>query len=222
MSPLEVYRAACAREGCEPVAALASALESTGVVPIDLNLSNEPLGKGGGAALAELLFEDRSMTVLKVESTELYDQGFQAVCESLERHPSVFRLDGGYNGLRSTKPLARLLEISTSLLCVDVSGNSLGPSLLGFSPLAPLAEALASERCRLQLLQLGNCDIGARGVEALADGLRGQTCVRSARAACARAEGDGRGGWLTRARGRPASALAPAGACATSCSTRTG
>jgi len=172
-SPLEIYRGACAREGVEPDEHIADVLAS--VTPskplLELTASERVLGRNGAAALAGFLAEDTMILQLKVESCELFDAGFQHVCEGLSRHPSVFRLDAGYNGIRALKPAARLINISPSLLCLDLSGNSLAPSLLGWSPLAPLGEALASDLCRLQLLQVGNCDVGMRGVEALVEGL---------------------------------------------------
>lgn len=173
---LEVYLAACGAEGCEPNVHVSELLARPSPL-IELAACEQPLGRRGGAALAAVLSRDRDVTVLRLESCELHDAGLQAVCEALARHPSVFRLDLGYNGLRELRPIGRLLELSPSLLCVDLSGNSLRPSLLGWSPIQPLAASLASELCRVQLLQLGNCDLGPRGVEALADGLQSNACA---------------------------------------------
>lgn len=172
-TPLDLFLAACEAEGIEPNVHLLDLL-SRGPL-FEICASEQPLGRKGGAALAAVLARDRDALVVKLEACELYDAGVQAVCEALCGHPAIFRLDLGYNGCRSLKPLAELLQRCHSLLCVDLSGNSLAPSLLGWSPLAPLSEALSSELCRLQLLQLGNCDLGLRGLESLCTALQANT-----------------------------------------------
>ena len=90
----------------------------------------------------------------------------------------MFRLDLGYNKVtgRGVKALAGLLVESTSLLCLDLSGNTLWSPLSYVTPsamsvLAPLGRALASPSCKLQLLHLDQADVESKGLTALVDGL---------------------------------------------------
>ncbi|KAJ1633316.1 hypothetical protein T492DRAFT_866962 [Pavlovales sp. CCMP2436] len=113
----DVYIGACAVEGCEPNVHVSELLATSKGFLLELSANEQALGRKGGAALAAMLRGDTGLTVLKLEGCDLYDGGVSAVCEALFRHPTVFRLDLGYNGLRALKPVARLLARRVSARC---------------------------------------------------------------------------------------------------------
>lgn len=130
------------------------------------------------AGVAAVLALDSFITFVNLEGTDLADDGVVAVSDALRTHPTLFRLDLGYNGVggKGVKALASLLLDSPSLLCLDLSGNNLCSRLAMFAPasmsvLAPLGKALASPCCKLQLLHLDQADVEHKGLGALVDGL---------------------------------------------------
>jgi len=172
----------------ELLAILQKAAETA--VPIStLDLREVKVGRQGANALAAVLSADSYITFANLEGTDIGDEGAVAVASALNTHPTIFRLDLGYNEItgKGVKAIAGLLLESSSLLCLDLSGNNLyslgegnrgrlvgGLSMLApasFSALAPLGSALASSRCKLQLLHLEKADIEHNNLGALVDGL---------------------------------------------------
>lgn len=163
---------------CEELRAALREASEADVPLMSLSLRGVPIGKLGAKALAAVLQLDSFITFANLEDTGLGDDGALAVAESLRTHPTLFRLDLGYNGIggKGVKAIANLLLDSPSLLCLDMSGNNLynrisivAPASL--SALAPLGKAVASARCKLQLLHLDHADLEHKGLSALVDGL---------------------------------------------------
>ena len=145
---------------CEALRKILSDACNADVPPAYLDLRGQTIGKGAHA-LAAVLKIDSYITFANLEETELGDDGVVAVAEALRSHPSIFRLDLGYNAIsgKGLKAVAALLLDSTSLLCLDLSGNNLYSRLSLFAPsalsaLAPLGRAVGSPQCKLQLLHL--------------------------------------------------------------------
>jgi hypothetical protein len=179
---LRVYEAALAADATiPPCDALRAILQeaSKNEVPLSaLDLHGMTIGKIGARALAAMLQLDSFITFANLESTGLGDEGATAVSDALRTHPSIFRLDLGYNGIASkgVKSLSGLLIDSPSLLCLDLSGNNMYSRLGMLAPaslscLAPLGKALASPKCKLQLLHLDHADVDPKGLTSLVDGL---------------------------------------------------
>ena len=121
-----------------------------------LSLRGVPVGRHGARALANVLYLDSFITFANLEDCSLGDDGAIAVAESLRTHPTLFRLDLGYNGVsgKGVKAIAQLLLESPSLLCLDLSGNNLysrlnlvAPSAL--SNLATRAVALPENKAAI-------------------------------------------------------------------------
>ena len=179
---LRAYQAALAGDATippvEPLRALLFDAAEKGAPLSSLSLRGVPVGRHGARALANVLYLDSFITFANLEDCSLGDDGAIAVAESLRTHPTLFRLDLGYNGVsgKGVKAIAQLLLESPSLLCLDLSGNNLysrlnlvAPSAL--SNLAPLGKALSSPRCKLQLLHLDHADVEVKGLTSLVDGL---------------------------------------------------
>ncbi len=183
---LEIYEAGLAAtpqepasEPCAPLHALLKQAAENDVPLSALELRGAPIGRAGGAkAFAAVLKADTFVTFANLEEAGLGDEGAALVSDALRRHPTIFRLDLGYNGIsgRGVKAVAALVAESPALLCLDMSGNSLytrlgmlAPSAL--SALAPMGKALAQPTCKLQLLHLDQSDIEVKGLTSLVDGL---------------------------------------------------
>ena len=128
---LRAYQAALAGDATippvEPLRALLFDAAEKGAPLSSLSLRGVPVGRHGARALANVLYLDSFITFANLEDCSLGDDGAIAVAESLRTHPTLFRLDLGYNGVsgKGVKAIAQLLLESPSLLCLDLSGNNL-------------------------------------------------------------------------------------------------
>ena len=112
---LRAYQAALAGDATippvEPLRALLFDAAEKGAPLSSLSLRGVPVGRHGARALANVLYLDSFITFANLEDCSLGDDGAIAVAESLRTHPTLFRLDLGYNGVsgKGVKAIAQLL-----------------------------------------------------------------------------------------------------------------
>ena len=113
---LEIYEAGLAAtpqepasEPCAPLHTLLKQAAENDVPLSALELRGAPIGRAGGAkAFAAVLKADTFVTFANLEEAGLGDEGAALVSDALRRHPTIFRLDLGYNGIsgRGVKAVA--------------------------------------------------------------------------------------------------------------------
>ena len=128
---IKAYEAALGADAlippCEPLRTVLKSSADSGVPLSSIDLRGTQIGKLGAKGLAAVLQVDSFITFANLEDTGLGDEGVVMVTDALRTHPTIFRLDLGYNGVggKGIKAVAALLLESASLLCLDLSGNNL-------------------------------------------------------------------------------------------------
>lgn len=154
-------------------AGLAQLLGALGPAITTLNLSGNPLGGTGGAALGQFLLRNTTLRVLTLENTDIGLEGMELVSTALRTNSGLRELHLAENALdaRSMLGLARALEDNTTLEVVDVHAN-----VIESEGTTSLARSLRTNRT-VKALNLWDNRIGQNGARALAQMLETNTTL---------------------------------------------
>ncbi|GFH31964.1 uncharacterized protein HaLaN_31104, partial [Haematococcus lacustris] len=131
-----------------------------------LDLGNNGMTASGGAALARLLHDKRSLKELNIYNNDIGDSVMDTLAPAINENKKLANLDlGGNNiGPAGVKVLAeRGLQGLDSLRYLEMGYNPLGPD-----GTRTLVNAVKFD-LKLETLKLGWCKVGPLGARALAD-----------------------------------------------------
>ncbi|KAL0241297.1 hypothetical protein GEMRC1_006532 [Eukaryota sp. GEM-RC1] len=145
-------------------------IEQNLITTVDLdNFGNDDhIGDDGAIALATLLRQNYSITVIDLGCNSITSRGVIALAESLKVNSSITEINLGYNSITADGAfaLAKMLKVNSTITKVNLEKNSIGPE-----GAIALAEAL-KVNCSLLWINLWDNSIGDQGAIALATALK--------------------------------------------------
>ena len=136
-----------------------------------LDLSN----RRDAYTIAELVRANPFLTQLSLQETQLGNAGAAMIIKALLARKTIRTLDLSYNGLErdAFKHVEELVGSCPALVSLDITGNFCNSSLPTLAPL------LGRDSVNMALLRMGDCDVDAKGMAALCDGLKANRCLRN-------------------------------------------